>query len=49
VLSGPSVVATPTPTGSKRTIYVGAMTVDPNNPAKKTCAVFKFEDEIGGE
>jgi outer membrane protein assembly factor BamB len=49
VLSGPAVVTTPTPAGSKRTIYIGAMTVDPDNPAKKTAAVFRFEDEIGGE
>lgn len=49
VLSGPSVVSTPTPSGSKRTIYIGAMTVDPNNPARKTGAVFRFEDEIGGD
>ena len=49
VLSGPAVVTTATPTGSKRTIYIGAMIVDPNNPAKKTAAVFKFEDELGGE
>jgi hypothetical protein len=43
------VVTTPTPHGSRRTIYVGAMTVDPDNPARKTGAVFKFEDEVGGE
>ncbi|VTU00757.1 PQQ enzyme repeat domain protein OS=Haloferax sp. ATCC BAA-645 GN=C459_15691 PE=4 SV=1: PQQ_2: PQQ_2 [Gemmataceae bacterium] len=49
VLSGPTVVTTPTATGSKRTVYVGGMTVDPNNPAKKTAAVFRFDDEIGGE
>jgi hypothetical protein len=49
VLSGPAVVTTATPAGSKRTIYIGAMTVDPENPARKTCAVFRFEDEIGGE
>ncbi len=49
VLSGPVVVTTPTPTGSKRTIYVGAMVVDEHNYAKKTCAVFRFEDEIGDE
>jgi outer membrane protein assembly factor BamB len=49
VLSSPAVVSTPTSTGSKRTIYVGAMTVDPDNPARKTAAVFRFEDEIGGE
>ena len=48
VFGGPAIVATPTSTGSKRTIYIGAMTVDPFNPAKKTAAVFKFEDEIGG-
>ncbi|MCE9567267.1 MAG: PQQ-binding-like beta-propeller repeat protein [Planctomycetes bacterium] len=47
VLSGPTVVTTPTPTGSKRTIYVGGMKVDPDNPAKKTAAVFRFEDEVG--
>lgn len=47
VLSSPAVVTTTTPTGSKRTIYIGAMTVDPNNTARKTCAVFRFEDEIG--
>ncbi len=49
VLSGPTVVTTLTPTGSKRTIYIGAMTVDPDNTAKKTAAVFRFEDEIGGD
>ena len=49
VFGGPAIVATPTSTGSKRAIYVGAMTVDPFNPAKKTAAVFRFEDEIGGE
>jgi outer membrane protein assembly factor BamB len=49
VLSGPSVVTSVTPTGSKRSIYIGAMTVDPNNSARKTCAVFRFDDEIGGE
>jgi outer membrane protein assembly factor BamB len=46
VLSGPSVVTSSTPNGSKRTIYIGAMTVDPNNSARKTCAVFRFDDEI---
>jgi outer membrane protein assembly factor BamB len=46
VLSSPSVVTSSTATGSKRTIYIGAMTVDPNNSARKTCAVFRFDDEI---
>jgi outer membrane protein assembly factor BamB len=49
VLSGPTVVTTSTPTGSKRAIYIGAMVVDPDNPAKKTGAVFRIDDEIGGE
>jgi outer membrane protein assembly factor BamB len=49
VISGPVVVSTPTPTGSKQTIYVGAMVVDRDNYAKKSCAVFRFDDEIGGE
>jgi outer membrane protein assembly factor BamB len=49
VFCGPAIVTTLTATGSKRTIYIGAMTVDPDNLARKTCAVFKFEDEIGGE
>jgi outer membrane protein assembly factor BamB len=49
VLSGPALITTATPTGSKRTIYIGAMTVDPDNSARKTCAVFRFDDEIGGE
>lgn len=47
VMCAPAVVTTNTPTGSRRTIYVGAMTVDPANPAKKTIALFKFEDAIG--
>ncbi|MBA4191581.1 MAG: hypothetical protein C0467_26680 [Planctomycetaceae bacterium] len=49
ILSGPTVVTTPTPTGSKRSIFIGGMTVDPDNPAKKVAAVFRFEDEIGGD
>ncbi len=49
ILGGVAVATTATPTGSKRAIYIGAMTVDPDNPAKKTAAVFRFEDEIGGE
>jgi outer membrane protein assembly factor BamB len=47
VMCSPIIVTAPTPTGSTRTIYVGAMTVDPFNSAKKTVAVFKFEDVIG--
>jgi outer membrane protein assembly factor BamB len=47
VLCAPLVHTEATPTGSKRTIYVGAMTVDPNNAVKKTVAVFRFEDVIG--
>jgi outer membrane protein assembly factor BamB len=47
VMCSPAVVTTPTATGSRRTIYVGAMTVDPNNPVKKTVALFRFEDVIG--
>ena len=47
ILGGVAVVTTATPTGSKRDIYIGPMTVDPDNPAKKTAAVFRFEDEIG--
>ena len=49
VFGGPAIASTATPTGSKRSIYIGAMTVDPDNPARKTAAVFRFEDEIGGE
>ena len=49
VISGPVVVSTPTATGSKQTIYIGAMVVDRDNFAKKSCAVFRFDDEIGGE
>jgi outer membrane protein assembly factor BamB len=47
VLCSPVVVTTPTATGSARTIYVGAMTTDPQNPVRRTVAVFKFEDVIG--
>jgi outer membrane protein assembly factor BamB len=47
IMCAPLVVTTLTPTGSKRTIYIGAMTVDEFNPDKKTVAVFKFEDVIG--
>jgi outer membrane protein assembly factor BamB len=47
VMCTPLVVTTPTATGSKRTIYIGAMTVDRNNPNIRHVAVFKFEDVIG--
>ena len=47
ILCAPLVVTTPTATGSKRTIYIGAMTVDPNNPVRRHVALFKFEDVIG--
>ncbi|HEY1192500.1 MAG TPA: PQQ-binding-like beta-propeller repeat protein, partial [Gemmata sp.] len=46
VMCSPLVVTTPTPTGSKRTIYIGAMLIDPN-PNVRHVAVFKFEDVIG--
>ena len=46
VFATPAVVTTETPTGSKRTIYIGGMTVA-ENTLKKTCAVFRFEDELG--
>lgn len=42
----PLVVSTPTGTGSKRTIYVGAHLTDPN-PNVRHVAVFRFEDVIG--
>ncbi|MBN9122749.1 MAG: PQQ-binding-like beta-propeller repeat protein [Planctomycetes bacterium] len=47
VMCSPVVATTPAAAGSKRTVYVGAMTVDPANPVNKTVAVFKFEDVIG--
>lgn len=47
VMCSPLVLTTPTATGSRRTIYIGAMLVDEFNPDKKTVAVFKFEDVIG--
>jgi outer membrane protein assembly factor BamB len=47
IMCTPLVVTTPTATGSKRTIYIGAMLVDEFNVNKKTVAVFKFEDVIG--
>jgi outer membrane protein assembly factor BamB len=47
VMCSPVVVSTQTPTGSTRTIYVGAMTIDPKNRVRKTVAVFKFDDAIG--
>ena len=47
VMCSPLIVSTPTATGSRRTVYIGAMTVDPQNPVRKTVAVFRFEDTIG--
>jgi hypothetical protein len=46
VYTTPAVVTEPTPTGSRRVIYTGAMVKNPNNGAK-TAAVFRFEDELG--
>lgn len=46
VMCAPLVVSTPTATGSKRTIYVGAHLTDAN-PNVRHVAVFKFEDVIG--
>ena len=43
VMCSPLIVSTPTATGSRRTVYIGAMTVDPQNPVRKTVAVFRFE------
>ncbi len=45
VYTTPTVVVESTPTGSRRTIYTGAMLKNPNNGAK-AAAVFRFEDEI---
>ncbi|MBM3978879.1 MAG: hypothetical protein FJ304_01075 [Planctomycetes bacterium] len=47
IMCSPLVVTTPTATGSKRTIYIGGMTLDPANENNKRVAVFKFEDVIG--
>src|SRR5579883_2129351 len=47
IMCSPLAITTPTATGSKRTIYIGAMLVDEFNPDKRTVAVFKFEDVIG--
>jgi outer membrane protein assembly factor BamB len=49
VFGAPAIVTTTTPAGSIRRLYIGAMTVDPFNPAKKTAAIFRFDDEIGGD
>ncbi|MCS7021530.1 MAG: PQQ-like beta-propeller repeat protein [Gemmataceae bacterium] len=46
VLGGPTVVQQLLPQGSRRIIYIGAMTVDPNNPNRRTVAVFRFIDEL---
>jgi outer membrane protein assembly factor BamB len=48
VFSTPTVVTTETPAGSRRVIYIGAQLKNRNNGAK-TAAVFRFEDELGGE
>ena len=45
VYTTPTVVVDSTPTGSRRTIYTGAMLKNPTNGAK-AAAVFRFEDEI---
>jgi outer membrane protein assembly factor BamB len=46
VLGGPTIVQELLPQGSRRTIYIGAMTVDPNNPNRRQVAVFRLIDEI---
>ena len=48
VFSTPTVVTTETPAGSRRVVYVGAQLTNVNNGAK-AAAVFRFEDELGGE
>lgn len=45
VFATPAVVIEQTPTGSRRVVYTGAMTENPNNGAK-TAAIFRFEDEL---
>lgn len=47
IMCSPLVVTTPTATGSKRTVYIGGMTLDPANENNKRVAIFKFEDVIG--
>jgi outer membrane protein assembly factor BamB len=46
-MCAPVVQTALTPTGSKRTIYVGARLTDPANPVKRTVAFFRFEDALG--
>jgi outer membrane protein assembly factor BamB len=46
VYATPVVVTEPTPTGSRRVVYTGALVENRNNGAK-TAAVFRFEDELG--
>jgi hypothetical protein len=46
VFSTPAVVTEPTPAGSRRMIYVGAMLRNWNNGAK-AAGVVRFDDEIG--
>jgi outer membrane protein assembly factor BamB len=45
VISGPVVVSTPTPTGSRRTIYIGGSVMSESGLPVVT--VFRFEDELG--
>jgi outer membrane protein assembly factor BamB len=46
VLGGPTILQELLPHGSQRTIYIGAMIVDPNNPNRRQVAVFRLIDEI---
>jgi outer membrane protein assembly factor BamB len=46
VLGGPTILQELLPQGSRRTIYIGAMTVDSNNPNRRQVAVFRLIDEI---
>ena len=47
VFGGP-VSPPPPPHRQRSSIYIGAMTVDPFNPAKKTAAIFRFDDRGRG-
>lgn len=46
VLGGPTILQELFPQGSRRTIYIGAATMDPNNPNRRQVAVFRLIDEI---
>jgi len=46
VLGGPTILQEVLPQASRRTIYIGAMTVDPNNPNRRQVAVFRLMDEL---